>query len=75
MSTTWEAMAKAEGVYLASGRGFFAQPADGRRYLRLSFSYLSPEDMRDGHRHSGAVDWATVIPFAQRPLHPVGARR
>ena len=43
-----EPLAQAEDVYFASGRGFFAEPADGARYLRLSFSYLSPADMRRG---------------------------
>ncbi len=43
-----EKMARAEGVYFASGRGFFANPADGARYLRLSYSYLSPDDLRKG---------------------------
>ena len=43
-----EALAQAEGVYFASGRGFFVDADDGARYLRLSFSYLSPDDMRVG---------------------------
>ena len=43
-----ERLAQAENVYFANGRGFFVNPDDGARHLRLSFSYLSDDDMRRG---------------------------
>ena len=43
-----ESLSQAEGVYFASGRGFFAEPSKGARNLRLSYSYLSSDDMRKG---------------------------
>lgn len=43
-----EARAQAQGVYFASGKGFFVNPEQGRRHLRLSFSYVPPPDMQAG---------------------------
>ncbi len=43
-----EGRARARDVYFASGKGFFVEPAAGARHLRLSFSYLPPENLRQG---------------------------
>lgn len=43
-----EHAAKQENVHFASGKGFFVNPADGKRHLRLSFSYVPLDDMRRG---------------------------
>ncbi len=43
-----ELAAKQERVYFASGKGFFVNPADGKRHLRISFSYVPLDDMRRG---------------------------
>lgn len=43
-----ERRAQAQQVYFANGRGFFSEPARGRHFLRLSYSYLSHDDMRVG---------------------------
>ncbi|MCY4465538.1 MAG: PLP-dependent aminotransferase family protein [Chloroflexi bacterium] len=43
-----EKRAQAQQVYFANGRGFFPEPADGAHFLRLSYSYLSHDDLRKG---------------------------
>ena len=43
-----EHRAKAEGVYFASGSGFFVDPKDGAHHVRLSFSYVPKEDLQTG---------------------------
>ncbi len=40
--------AQARGIYFASGRGFFVNPADGAHHLRLSFSYVPLDDLQNG---------------------------
>ena len=42
------ARAQAHHVYFASGKGFFVDPEDGARHLRLSFSFVHPDDLRAG---------------------------
>jgi len=36
------------GLKLASGRGFFPNPADGDRFLRIPFCSLTPEEIEEG---------------------------
>ena len=43
-----EARAQAQGVYFASGKGFYVNPEQGARHLRLSFSYVPLADMQAG---------------------------
>ncbi|MCY4146669.1 MAG: PLP-dependent aminotransferase family protein [Chloroflexi bacterium] len=43
-----ERRAQAQQVYFANGRGFFPEPAKGAHFLRLSYSYLPPDDLRTG---------------------------
>lgn len=43
-----ECQAKAENVYFASGKGFFADPEEGAHHVRLSFSYVPLEDLKSG---------------------------
>lgn len=43
-----EIAANADGVYFASGKGFFVNPDDGAGHLRLSFSYVPEDEMRRG---------------------------
>ena len=43
-----ERRAQAQQVYFANGRGFFPEPALGAQHLRLSYSYLSHDDLRKG---------------------------
>ena len=43
-----EARAKAQGVYFASGKGFFVNPEDGAHHLRLSFSFVPLADLQAG---------------------------
>ncbi len=43
-----ERRAQAQQVYFANGRGFFSEPAMGAHFLRLSYSYLSHDDLRVG---------------------------
>lgn len=45
---TLEARAQEKGVYFASGKGFFANPADGTNHLRLSFSFVPLPDLTSG---------------------------
>ena len=40
--------ARQRKVYFAPGTGFFVNPADGRHHLRLSFSFVPPDDLRAG---------------------------
>ncbi|MDE2636282.1 MAG: PLP-dependent aminotransferase family protein [Chloroflexota bacterium] len=43
-----EERARGQGVYFASGKGFYVDPADGTRQLRLSFSFVPLLDLRSG---------------------------
>ncbi len=43
-----ERRAQAQNVYFASGKGFFVEPEDGARRLRLSFSYVPLADLQSG---------------------------
>ena len=43
-----EEQAQEQGVYFASGKGFFVNPADGAHHLRLSFSFVPLPDLRKG---------------------------
>ena len=43
-----EPLAKNCGVHFASGKGFFVQPDDGRRHIRLSFSFVPHREMERG---------------------------
>lgn len=44
------------GLVLSDGRGFFPNPADGERFVRLPFCALSPERLREGVRRlAGAL--------------------
>lgn len=46
--TEFERVANEHNVYFAPGTGFFVNPADGERYIRISFSYVSSDDMHIG---------------------------
>lgn len=41
------AQAEEAGLKLTDGRGFFANPADGTRFLRIPFCSLTPEEIED----------------------------
>ena len=43
-----ETRAKEQGVYFASGKGFFVNPKDGRHHLRISFSFLPVAELQAG---------------------------
>ncbi len=43
-----DARAKEQGVYFASGKGFFVNPEDGAHHLRLSFSFLPVAELQAG---------------------------
>lgn len=43
-----EARAQEQGVYFASGKGFYVNPADGAHHLRLSFSFVPLSDLKSG---------------------------
>ena len=36
------------GVKLSDGRGFYPNPADGSRFLRIPFCSVTPDDIFDG---------------------------
>ena len=48
-------LAQARGIYFASGRGFFVNPADGAHHLRLSFSYVPLDDLQYGIKTLGQL--------------------
>ena len=50
-----EARAQERGLYFASGKGFFADPDEGTRHLRLSFSYVPLPDLQAGIQTLGAL--------------------
>jgi 2-aminoadipate transaminase len=55
-SAALQARAAEVGLSLSDGRGFFPNPADGERFLRLPFCALTPEQIHEGVRRlSGAV--------------------
>lgn len=43
-----EERAREQGVYFASGKGFYVNPADGAHQLRLSFSFVPLSDLKSG---------------------------
>lgn len=45
------------GLSLSDGRGFFPNPADGERFLRLPFCALTPEQIREGVRRLAGAVW------------------
>ncbi|MBC7222693.1 MAG: PLP-dependent aminotransferase family protein [Anaerolineae bacterium] len=44
---TLRARAEQAGLRLSDGRGFFPNPADGNRFLRIPFCSVRPEDLRE----------------------------
>jgi 2-aminoadipate transaminase len=54
-STAMAAAALDAGIAYVPGRPFFEPGRDGRRYLRLSFSYVALEDVDEGVRRLGGV--------------------
>ncbi|MFW5995932.1 MAG: PLP-dependent aminotransferase family protein [Halanaerobiaceae bacterium] len=42
-------------VAFVTGSSFFADPEDGKRYMRLSFSDVRPQDIKDGIRILGGL--------------------
>lgn len=46
--TNLEQVANTNGVYFASGRGFFVNSDEENHTLRLSYSYVTPSDMQKG---------------------------
>ncbi|MFN8543689.1 MAG: PLP-dependent aminotransferase family protein [Candidatus Binatia bacterium] len=47
------------GLGLTDGRGFFPNPADGERFLRLPFCALTPEEIEEGFRRLARAVAAT----------------
>ncbi len=47
--------ARLERVYFAPGTGFFVNPEDGARHLRLSFSFVPLDDLRAGIEILGSL--------------------
>lgn len=47
--------ARLERVYFAPGTGFFVNPEDGARHLRLSFSFVPLDDLRAGIEMLGSL--------------------
>ena len=43
-----EKIANEKDVYFASGMGFYVNPDDGKHNLRLSFSFVPPDNIRQG---------------------------
>jgi 2-aminoadipate transaminase len=54
-STAMAPAALAVGIAYAPGQPFFAPTTDGRRYLRLSYSDVTREDVEEGVRRLGDV--------------------
>jgi DNA-binding transcriptional MocR family regulator len=46
--TVLEERAKDVGLRLVNGRGFFPQPDDGNRFLRLPFCSVTPDEIKEG---------------------------
>ncbi len=59
-ATALAPQAMARGVAYVPGQPFFARGVDGRRYLRLSYSYVAVEDIDEGLRRLSAVISATT---------------
>lgn len=45
---TLQKRGKEAGLRLSDGRGFFPNPADGNRFLRIPFCSLTPEEIEEG---------------------------
>lgn len=54
------AEAAKRGLVLSDGRGFFPNPADGERFVRLPFCALTPEQLREGVRRLAEALQAVV---------------
>ena len=55
-SAALQSRAAADGLSLSDWRGFFPNPSDGERFLRLPFCALTPEQIHEGVRRlAGAV--------------------
>lgn len=48
--TELEEVVGKQGVSFSNGTGFFLEPEDGRRRLRIAFSFASPNQLEDGIR-------------------------
>jgi 2-aminoadipate transaminase len=48
--TSLLARAEQVGLRLSDGRGFFPNPSDGNRFLRIPFSSVTPEQINEGIR-------------------------
>ena len=48
--TELEEVVGKQGVSFSNGTGFFLKPEDGRRRLRIAFSFASPTQLEDGIR-------------------------
>jgi 2-aminoadipate transaminase len=59
-STAMVHAAMAAGIAYVPGQPFFAPTQDGRRYLRLSYSYVALDDVEEGVRRLGDVIAAAV---------------
>jgi 2-aminoadipate transaminase len=59
-STTMAPAAMAAGIAYVPGQPFFAPTQDGRRYLRLSYSYVALHDVEEGVRRLADVIAAAV---------------
>jgi DNA-binding transcriptional MocR family regulator len=45
-----ERVSRQRGVLFAAGPGFFVNPEDGKRHLRLAFSFAEPDQIDAGIR-------------------------
>ncbi|MBA3531726.1 MAG: PLP-dependent aminotransferase family protein [Ardenticatenales bacterium] len=59
-SETLGAEAATRGLVLSDGRGFFPNPADGNRFLRLPFCALTESEINEGVRRLAATVEALV---------------
>jgi 2-aminoadipate transaminase len=59
-STAMAPAAMDAGIAYVPGQPFFAPTQDGRRYLRLSYSYVALDDVEEGVRRLGEVIAAAV---------------
>ncbi len=54
-SETLQAAAKKQGLVLSDGRGFFPDPSQGERFLRLPFCALSEAELEEGVKRLAAA--------------------
>ncbi len=50
-----QAKAKTAGLTLSDGSGFFVNPADGNRFLRLPFCALTPSELEEGVKRLASI--------------------